>query len=153
MNFFYQSSRFSLSESPFCSFFRVPLSFLSRPFCLLLSKFIHSLVFYFTVYNLDIVTPRARTRQIKASKIVFSLTELSRNQKKSSELFFVKAVLRRNEGVKKHAELWLKSISGLFFEVVSPKLITVVLLRLLMKFYMHTNQSKLAYKMFIAMSE
>ena len=78
---------------------------------------------------------------------------MSRNHKKASELFFVKAVLRRNQGVKKRAELRLKSISGPFFEVVSPKVITAVPLRLLMKFYTHTNQSKLAYKVFIAMSD
>ena len=96
---------------------------------------------------------RARTRQFKASKIVFSLTELSRNHKKASELFFVKALLRRNQGVKKRAELRPKSISGLFFEVVSPTLITAVPLRLLMNFYTDTIQSKLAYELFIAISE
>ena len=88
---------------------------------------------------------RARTRQIKASKIVFSLTELSRNHKKASELFFVKAVLRLNQSVKKRAELRLKSICGLFFKVASPKSITAVPLRLLMKFFTHKNHSKLAH--------
>ena len=88
---------------------------------------------------------RARTRQIKASKIVISLTELSRNHKKASELFFVKAVLRLNQCVKKRAELRLISISGLFFKVASPKLITAVPLRLLMKFFTHKNHSKLAH--------
>ena len=89
--------------------------------------------------------PKGRTRQIKARKIVFSLTELSRNHKKASELFFVKAVLRRNHGVKKRAEFRLKSISGLLFKVASPKSITTVPLRLLMKFYTHKNHSKLAH--------
>ena len=88
---------------------------------------------------------RARTRQIKASKIVFSLTELSRNHKKPSELFFFKAALRRKQGVKKRAEFRLKSISCLFFKVASPKSITAVPLRLLTKFFTHKNHSKLAH--------
>ena len=51
---------------------------------------------------------------IKASKIVFILTDLTRNQRKASDSFSVKAVFRRSRGVKKHAELRRKSISGPF---------------------------------------
>ena len=94
---------------------------------------------------------RARTRQIKASKIVFSLTESSRNHRNASESFVFKAVLRRNRGVKKRAELRRKSISGLFFKVASPKSITAVALRLLMKLYPY--YTKLAQYVFIAISE